>query len=69
MSEVTHKRQVFEAQPAPPPVVTEYRVVAEAYPGCRAVNRTVRAPEKIKHMGSTGEAAFSARHGTVRHKR
>ena len=40
-----HKRQVLEVQPAPPPVVTEYQVVAKACPGCGAVNRTVRAPE------------------------
>src|SRR5215472_5604581 len=31
------RRQVFEAQPAPPPTVTEYQVVAKACPGCGAV--------------------------------
>jgi transposase len=31
------KRQVFEAQPAPPPKVTEYQVLAKECPGCGAV--------------------------------
>ena len=31
------RRQVFEAAPAPPPVVTEYQVVARQCPGCETV--------------------------------
>jgi transposase len=31
------KRQVFEAQPPPPPRVVEYRVVARRCPGCGKV--------------------------------
>jgi transposase len=40
------KRQVFEAQPAPPPKVTEYQVVAKACPGCGAVTEGV-APADV----------------------
>ncbi len=40
------KRQVFEAQPPPPPKVIEYQVVAKACPGCGAVTEGV-APADV----------------------
>ncbi len=47
------RRQVFEAQPPPPPVVTEYRVVAKACPGCGAVTEAV-APEDVTSLVQYG---------------
>ena len=46
------KRQVFEAQPPPPPKVIEYRVVAKVCPGCGAVTEGV-APTDV-----TGRAQY-----------
>jgi len=46
------KRQVFEAQPPPPPKVTEYRVVARECPGCGAVT------EGVAPAGVTGRAQY-----------
>ncbi len=48
-----HKRQVFEAQPAPPPVVTEYRVVTKARPGCGAVTEG-ESPEGVTSLVQYG---------------
>ncbi len=47
------RRQVFEAQPAPPPMVTEYRVVAKECPGCGAVTEGV-APEGVTSLVQYG---------------
>ena len=47
------RRQVFEAQPAPPPTVTEYRVVAKECPGCGAVTEGV-APEGVTSLVQYG---------------
>ncbi len=47
------KRQVFEAAPAPPPVVTEYRVVARSCPACGAVTGGV-APEGVTSLVQYG---------------
>lgn len=33
------RRRMFEAAPAPPPVVTEYQVVAKECPGCGTVTK------------------------------
>lgn len=46
------KRQVFEAQPPPPPKVTEYEVVAKACPGCGAVT------EGVAPAGVTGRVQY-----------
>jgi transposase len=46
------KRQVFEAQPAPPPKVIEYQVVAKACPGCGAVT------EGVAPAGVTGRVQY-----------
>ena len=46
------KRQVFEASPPPPPVVTEYRVQSKACPGCGQVS-TGAAP-----AGVTGRVQY-----------
>jgi len=43
------RRQVFEAQPVPPPVVTEYRLLAKCCPGCGAVTEGV-APEDVTSL-------------------
>jgi transposase len=47
------RRQVFEAPPAPPPVVTEYRVVTKTCPGCGAVTEGV-APEDVTSLVQYG---------------
>jgi transposase len=47
------RRQVFEAQPAPPPKVTEYRVVAKACLGCGAVTEGL-APEDVASLVQYG---------------
>src|SRR5215471_18529150 len=47
------RRQVFEAQPAPPPTVTEYQVVAKACPGCGAVTEGL-APEDVTSLAQYG---------------
>src|SRR6266487_3888946 len=47
------KRQVFEAQPPPPPMVTEYRVVTKSCPGCGAVTEGV-APEGVTSLVQYG---------------
>jgi transposase len=47
------RRQVFEAQPTPPPEVTEYRVVAKACPGCGAVTEGL-APEDVTSLVQYG---------------
>jgi transposase len=39
------RRQVFEAAPAPPPVVTEYQVAAKECPGCGAVTEGMTPAE------------------------
>ena len=39
------RRQVFEAAPAPPPVVTEYQVAAKQCPGCGAVTEGMTPAE------------------------
>src|SRR6266511_4246468 len=41
------KRQVFEAQPPPPPKVIEYQVVAKACPGCGAVTEGVARAARL----------------------
>jgi transposase len=46
------KRQVFEASPPPPPVVTEYQVAARQCPGCGEVSAGL-VPE-----GVTGRAQY-----------
>lgn len=46
------KRQVFEAQPAPPPKVVEYQVVAKLCPGCGAVT------EGVAPAGVTGRVQY-----------
>jgi transposase len=43
------RRQVFEARPAPPPEVTEYRVVGKACPGCGAVTEGL-VPEDVTSL-------------------
>jgi len=48
----TQRRQVFEAQPPPPPEVTEYQVVAKECPGCGAVT------EGVAPAGVTGRAQY-----------
>jgi transposase len=47
------RRQVFEAQPPPPPVVTEYRVVAKTCPGCGETTEGV-APEGVTSLVQYG---------------
>jgi transposase len=47
------KRQVFEAAPPPPPMVTEYRVVTKSCPGCGAVTEGV-APEGVTSLVQYG---------------
>jgi transposase len=47
------RRQVFEARPAPPPVVTEYQVAAKACPGCGAVTEGL-APEGVTSLAQYG---------------
>jgi len=47
------KRQVFEAQPPPPPEVIEYQVVAKACPGCGAVTEGA-APEGVTSLVQYG---------------
>jgi transposase len=47
------RRQVFEARPAPPPVVTEYRVVTKCCPGCGAVTEGA-APEGVTSLVQYG---------------
>ena len=47
------KRQVFEAQPAPPPVATEYQMVAKACPGCGAVTEG-ESPEGVTSLVQYG---------------
>ncbi len=47
------KRQVFEAQPPPPPKVTEYQVVAKACPGCGTVT------EGVAPAGVTGRVQYA----------
>ena len=46
------KRQVFEAQPPPPPKVVEYQVVAKACAGCGAVT------EGVAPAGVTGRVQY-----------
>jgi transposase len=46
------KRQVFEAQPPPPPTVVEYQVVAKACAGCGAVT------EGVAPAGVTGRVQY-----------
>jgi transposase len=52
------KREVFEAQPPPPPVVTEYRVVAKACPGCGTVTEGV-APGDVTSLVQYGPAVHA----------
>jgi transposase len=52
VSGAVQKRQVFEASPPPPPVVTEYQVAARQCPGCGAVSVGL-APD-----GVTGRAQY-----------
>jgi len=47
------KRQVFEAAPPPPPMVTEYRVVTKSCPRCGAVTEGV-APEGVTSLAQYG---------------
>jgi len=47
------RRQVFEAQPAPPPEVTEYRVVAKCCPCCGAVTEGL-APDGVTSLVQYG---------------
>jgi transposase len=47
------RRQVFEAQPAPPPEVTEYRVIVKECPGCGAVTEGA-APEGVTSLVQYG---------------
>jgi len=47
------KRQVFEARPAPPPVVTEYQVVARCCLGCGAVTEG-EAPDGVTSLVQYG---------------
>ena len=55
------RRQVFDAQPAPPPQITEYRVAAKACPGCGAVTEGL-APRMSPAVPSTGLACLRGRH-------
>jgi transposase len=52
------RRQVFEAAPAPPPVVTEYQVAAKECPGCGAVTEGMTPAEvtSLVQYGPGGHA-------------
>jgi transposase len=53
-----HRRQVFEAQPAPPPKVTEYQVLAKKCPACGQIT-TGNAPAGVTSLVQYGPAVHA----------
>ncbi len=51
--ERTHRRQVFEAQPPPPPKVTEYQVAEKQCPAC-GTTTAGRAPDGVNSLTQYG---------------